>query len=763
MDAIKNLANEFNYELPKDLVADVQKAYKSKKLKLPECYKKISQEILAMQVADVATEKMSARLALRAIRIATPPSFSACITKLFDNVSPGGKKRPVVSKALYEQVMKNKEFYDNLVQEHDNLDEDLDVFALSTLERAYLLRDASGIVERPIYMYMRLAISLVREDASQDEVVQLFKTLSSRRASFATPVMFNCGCEKNPSLASCFLYAMTSDKDSVDGIFSSLHDCAKISHMSGGIGISFHDIRARGSPINGGSGAANGILPVMQMFNTMAKTVDQGGGRRRGSIAVYLEPHHPDFIEFLEARQTYGSQELRTHDLFTAVWVSDLFMERVKNNEKWSFFCPELCPGLSEKWGDNYKNLYLDYEQKKMYTKQMKARDVFYRIIDLQMNASLPYLLFKDSCNRKSNQQNLGTIRSSNLCAEIVQYSDTNETAVCNLASICLPKFIKDTGFDFEELYNTTFQIATHLDNLIDVSYYPIASAELSNKKHRPIGIGTQGLADCFASLKYAWGSAKALLLDEQIHAVVYYAALDASNKLAEKYGPYESYEGSPASRGLLQYDLWEKKPYEIPTKSWDVLKQNIKMHGLRNSLSTALMPTASTAQIAGNSESIEPYSAMIFTRGTLAGEHVVVNKQLRKILLSKNRWNSDVKDNLLKNFGSVQQLPKEILSNPEKAVFRTAWEIKQKDLLEHAAVRGKYNCQSMSLNIFMKDPTRAKLTSLHFKAWSLGLKTSTYYLRMNSPASAIQFAVSNSQNSNPSCESNPVCESCSA
>jgi len=723
-------------------------------LSISEICKQLSTDIVSKNIGDEEAEKLGSDYMLKGIYVQTPETFSKCVTRLYENVDPSNKPKPVVTKDFYEKVLKNEETYDRVAENAVNSETELSLFALSTLERAYLLKDAHGLVERPIYMYLRVAIVVTN---TLEESLEMFQILSNRRATFATPVMFNAGCAKNPSLASCFLYAMTSEKDSVDGIFSSLHDCAKISHMSGGIGISFHDVRARGSPINGGAGKANGIIPIMQLFNTMAKTVDQGGGRRRGSIAVYLETHHPDLMEFLEARQTYGNQELRTHDLFTAVWVSDLFMKRVEDNGTWSFFCPELCPGLSNCYGTDYEKLYMEYESKNLESKSMPARQVFYKIIDTQMNASLPYMLFKDSCNRKSNQQNLGTIRSSNLCAEVVQYSDHKETAVCNLGSICLPRFIEDVtkNFNFVELHKVTYTMAFHLDSLIDKTHYPIGSAEKSNKAHRPIGIGTQGLADCLCKMKLSWGTQKALDLDEKIHATIYHAALSASTDLAKKNGPYSSFVGSPASMGKLQYDLWDSEPIDISPFSWDSLKDKIKEFGLRNSLSVALMPTATTAQIAGNSESIEPYNAMIFTRGTLAGEYVVVNDELRNILRSKNNWNEKVINNIIANHGSIQYLPETILSKKEKTIFKTAWEIKQKDLLIHASKRGKYNCQSMSLNVFMKNPTRQKLTSLHFASWKLGLKTSTYYIRMTSPASAIQFSLDS--------ENTTVCESCSA
>ena len=1092
---------------------------------LDEAFRKLAQITTEKHVGDVDAERVAANLILQAIRHATPDKFSSAVDVLYGNIDPSGRHRPLVAEAFRDFVVENASFLDDLADEFAPSDLGLSVFALSTLERAYLLRNSGGVVERPCYMYLRVAIVLGGDDGLEG-VRRIYELVVTRKCSFATPVMFNAGCSKNPNLASCFLYTMTKDQDSIDGIFSSLHDCAKISHVSGGIGISMHDVRARGSPINGGAGKAQGLMPVMQLFNTMAQTVDQGGGKRRGSIAVYLEPHHPDLLEFLESRMTYGSQDSRTHDLFTALWVSDLFMKRVEADAEWSLFCPNLCPGLSDVWGEDYENLYAKYEREGRAFKTMKARDVFYKIIDLQMNASLPYVLFKDACNAKSNQQNLGTIRSSNLCvagetmiltkqgyypiqelvgqsvqvwngtawsdttpvqtgvdqelltvsfsngmelkctpyhkfyvetgrrpaersvpivveakdlqegmkfirfdlsqcdhseremsspythgffcadgtyevpqqkvrrctlqnekayeddgklccataykphpelylygekrdlieyieheasyenvssqrldfrlcddiepkffvpleyslntklrwlegyldgdgcilrnngiknvqaasihldflrqvllllqtlgvyssigvvhestwrkmpdgkggkkeyeckktyrlgidatglqtlislgfapkrldisngrlahhktnpfvkvekimnngergdtfcfnealehkgtfngvltgqcSEVVLYSSQEETAVCILASVCLPRFIKNNtdaswrrGYDFNDLHKVAYHTAVALDSVIDKTHYPVESAKRSSLRHRPIGIGTQGLADCLASFGLSWGSAEALEFDEALHATLYHAAILASSDLAAIHGSYESFRGSPASEGLLQFDLWGQDPYDLSLlfddslQSWQELKHKA-MRGLRNSTSIALMPTASTAQIAGNSETIEPYTANLFSRGTLSGEYIVVNQSLRKLLTKKGQWNPKTIDQMIRDKGSVQGVS--CLSPNEKDVFRTAWEIRQKHILQHSAIRSKYVCQSTSLNIHLQDPTREKMTSLHFLSWKLGLKTSTYYLRLQSTASALQFAVNGKDD-----EEEPACTSCSA
>jgi len=718
-----------------------------------EALQAAAREILEQHTAQAEPSRAADGLFLEAIRVRTPPTFTEAMRRLHENVGTSGEAKPIVSTAFFDAVRQHSETYDAWVRALEDHDESLDAFALMTLERSYLLRDFAGIVERPVYMYMRVALALsLDQEVPVDKIYALFVTLATRRASFATPVLFNAGCAKNPNLSSCFLYALTSKEDNIDGIFSALHDCANISHMSGGLGISLHDIRCRGSPINGGTGTAQGVLPIMQLFNTMAKSVDQGGGKRRGSIAAYLEVHHPDLFEFLEARMTYGNSEARTHDLFLAVWVSDLFMQRVEADGLWSFFCPELCPGLSECWGEAYERLYRQYEDDGKASKQLPARQVFWKIIDVQLNASQPYLLFKDHCNRKSNQKNLGTIRSSNLCSEVVLYSDSTETAVCNLASVCLPKFARPGkhwehgGYDFDNLWETTYRMACFLDLVVTQTHYPIEKARKSNLRHRPLGLGTQGLADCFCAFNLPWGSAQAKELDEALHACVYHAAITASSDLAVDHGAsYETFAGSPASQGLLQFDLWEKEPYDLAGlgiqkfRGWSDLRHRAKQ-GLRNSVSIALMPTASTAHIAGNSECIEPYTAMLFTRNTLSGEFVVVNKFLREILRAKDAWTSEIIDSIIKQQGSIQHL--DVLDAHEKNVFKTAWEIRQKDIVEHSASRGKYVCQSTSLNIHMANPSRAKLSALHFASWKLGNKTSSYYIRMQSTASAIQFAL---------------------
>ena len=580
--------------------------------------------------------------------------------------------------------------------------------------------------------------------AAESFAMRLFR----REATFATPVMFNAACQKNANLASCFLVAMTKDLDSIDGIFSTLHRCALISSMSGGLGVSMHDIRAKGAPINNDQGTSQGLLPVMRQFNEMAKSVDQGGGKRRGSCAVYLEMHHPDLMTFLEARHTHGQMERRTHDLFLALWVSDLFMRRVEADETWSFFCPKRTPGLSDVWGEAYEKLYLTYESEERFTQQMPARDVFKAVMKTQANTGQPYFMYKDACNAKSNQQHRGTIRSSNLCAEIIQYTSTEEIAVCNLASVSLPKFVTcDGDYDFSGLWKCARHVASTMDALIDVTTYPVKEAQTSNNRMRPLGLGVSGLWDVFALMRLQWGSSEAIDLDRRIFATIYHAALTASTELAEQFGAYEYHLNSPADRNQLQPDLWgDTSAYgkEDISKDfhldWDGLRKKIAEHGLRNSLSVALMPTASTAQIIGNTESIEAPTALIMVRRTISGDHIVFNKPLHA-LLENNGWlNEDTVNSIIAHRGSVQQLPE--LDDATKQVFRNAWEIPQKLVVMHARARSPYICQGQSLNIHMGEPTEQKLTNLHFATWKAGLKISNYYIRTQDPSTPVNFTI---------------------
>lgn len=737
-------------------------------LSLREGLRRLSQEVASNHIGNKTADRLSARLLLESVRCSTSTIFSEAMEHLWDN-SFNGRHAPIVSDEFIGLVRMWASTLDATCTDFEHCDESLSRFSLASLAKSYLLGTHEHVIERPVFMYMRVALAVTRPSTEQElseNTLKLFKTLAQRKATFATPVMFNAGCRLDASLASCFLYAITDQKDSIEGYFDALKDCAKISKMSGGLGISLHGVQSAGTPTNANTGKAPGVLSVMKLLNTTARVVDQGGGKRRGSIAVYLEPHHPDIVDFLEARMTYGAPDRRTQDLFTALWVSDLFMKRAESRQEWSLLDPVKCPGLDETHGEEFEKLYESYEEQGLAEKTIRADELLMKIVDVQLNCSMPFVLFKDACNRLSNQKHLGTIRSSNLCTEIIEYSDNDETAVCNLASICLPKFIKNGEFDWEEYYSVCHQMAYHLDALIDISEYPIESAERSNKRHRPIGVGTQGLADCFMLQDFTWGSQEALQFDRRVHATLYHAAISASVQLAKENGPYSTFRGSPASHGYLQPQLWRLRNDELPPlppnakKNWEMLRAEVAVQGLRNSLSVALMPTASTAHIAGNSECIEPYTAMIYQRSVLAGTHTVVNPILRDRLMSRGKWNKNTVLSMIEAQGSAQ--PVSGLTDHERKVFSTAWEIKQRSIVDHAAARAPFVCQSMSLNIHMREPERKKMLALHLYTWKKGLKTGMYYLRQESPSSAIQFSV---RGERP--EEKPVqeaeCLSCSA
>ena len=651
---------------------------------------------------------------------------------------------------------------DNEIYVTQLLDYDyLDIFGMETLLKGYLMRSstpvsrseeaegATSMCELPCFLMMRCAIVCSMERLT-DDVLQLtkhtYELLVKRRATFATPVMFNAGANKNANLASCYLVAMTPSEDSIDGVFSTLHKCALISAMSGGLGVSMHDVQARGSPINNGEGTSQGLLPVMRQFNEMARTVDQGGGKRRGSCAVYLEPWHADLCAFLDARITHGQFEQRTHDLFLALWVPDLFMQRVHDNKLWSFFCPKKCPGLANVWGDEFVKLYKKYEDERLFERQLPARDVFSRVLITQANTGQPYMMYKDSANRKSNHQHRGTIRSSNLCAEIIQYTASDETAVCNLGSLSLPAFVDEGGFDFKELWMTAHHFSQQLDSLIDATEYPTEAARKSNMLMRPIGLGVSGLWDVFAELDLVFGSPEAVELDRQIFACIYHACITASVELAASFGAYPKHLGSPADRNQLQPDMWDVETLHEQSFAdgfsidWRKLRHNLATTGLRNSLSIAIMPTASTAQIMGNTESIEPPTALIMVRRVISGDHVVTNKVLRRKLLKRGLWTPELVKRIIADHGSVQNIDE--LADHDKHVFRNAWEIQQKSIVDHAAARGPYVCQGMSMNIHLADASEGKLTALHFATWKAGLKTGSYYIRTSDPSRPVPVTV---------------------
>ncbi|HQV67374.1 MAG TPA: ribonucleoside-diphosphate reductase subunit alpha, partial [Saprospiraceae bacterium] len=609
-----------------------------------------------------------------------------------------------------------------------------DYFGFKTLEKSYLLKVDGRVIERPQHLLMRAAVGIHGSDI--DSVLETYNLMSDRWFIHATPTLFNAATPK-PQLSSCFLLTMTDD--SIEGIFETLSRCAKISQSAGGIGLSIHNIRAKGSYIKGTGGTSNGIIPMLRVYNDTARYVDQGGGKRKGAFSVYLEPWHADVEEFLDLKKNHGKEENRARDLFYAMWMPDLFMERVKDNGNWSLFCPNEAPGLSDAYGEEFRALYTRYEQEGRARKTISAQALWFSILESQIETGTPYILYKDAANLKSNQKNLGTIKSSNLCTEIMEYTSKDEVAVCNLASLALNKFVIDGAFDFQKLHEITRVVTRNLNKVIDVNYYPIIEAQNSNRRHRPIGIGVQGLADAFIHLRMPFDSPEARQLNKDIFEAIYFAALTESCALAEKDGAYASFEGSPASQGILQYDMWDV----TPSRNWDwtSLKANIKKHGLRNSLLVAPMPTASTSQILGNNECFEPYTSNIYSRRTLSGEYIVVNKHLLQDLIKLNLWNEQLKEKLMAANGSVQEIAE--IPDEIKALYKTTWEISQKVLIDMSADRGAFICQSQSLNLFMESPNFAKLSSMHMYAWSKGLKTGMYYLRTKAATEAIKFTLS--------------------
>jgi len=566
--------------------------------------------------------------------------------------------------------------------------------------------------------------------------IETYNLMSEKWFTHATPTLFNAGTPK-PQLSSCFL--LTMKDDSIDGIYDTLKQCAKISQSAGGIGLSIHSVRAKGSYIKGTGGTSNGIVPMLRNFDMTARYVDQGGGKRKGSFAIYLEPWHADIFDFLELKKNHGKEEMRARDLFYALWISDLFMKRVESNEMWSLFCPNEAPGLSDVWGEDFERLYEKYEKEGKFRRQVKAQDLWFEILEAQIETGTPYMLYKDASNRKSNQKNLGTIKSSNLCTEILEYTSADEVAVCNLASLALPKFVTEEGkFDHQRLYEITKVVTKNLNKVIDINYYPVIEAQNSNMRHRPIGIGVQGLADVFILLKMPFDSPEAKVLNAEIHETIYFGAMEASMELSKVNGPYETFKGSPVSKGIFQFDMWGVNP--SPRWDWIKLKQEVKQYGVRNSLLLAPMPTASTSQILGNNECFEPYTSNLYTRRTLSGDFILVNKHLMKDLMAEGLWNESMRQKLIASNGSVQSIP-EIPQNL-KDIYKTVWEISQKAIIDMAADRGAFICQSQSLNIHIKDPNFGKMTSMHFYAWKKGLKTGMYYLRSTAAADAIKFTL---------------------
>jgi ribonucleoside-diphosphate reductase alpha chain len=695
---------------------------------------------LAAEIAATMTTrhpdfaKLAARIAVSNLHKVTSKSFSNTMKRLYQHVDPkNGQNAPLISKETWRIIKEHAAELDEAIL-YDR-DFSYDFFGFKTLERSYLMKIDGKTVERPQHMLMRVAVGIHGNDIPA--AIETYHLMSEKWFTHATPTLFNAGTPK-PQLSSCFL--LTMKDDSIDGIYDTLKQCAKISQSAGGIGLSIHHVRAKGSYIKGTGGTSNGIVPMLRNFDMTARYVDQGGGKRKGSFAVYLEPWHADIFDFLDLKKNHGKDELRARDLFYALWIPDLFMQRVENNEMWSLFCPNEAPGLADVWGEDFERLYQKYESENKFRRQVKAQDLWFEILESQIETGTPYMLYKDAANRKSNQKNLGTIKSSNLCTEIIEYTAPDEVAVCNLASIALPKFVTDDGkFDHQKLYEITKVATRNLNKVIDVNYYPVEEARRSNMRHRPIGLGVQGLADTFILLRMPFESEEARGLNRDIFETIYFAAMEASMDEARKHGPYETFKGSPVSKGIFQFDMWGVTP-SSGRWNWEKLKQEVKQHGVRNSLLVAPMPTASTSQILGNNECFEPYTSNVYTRRTLSGDFIVANKHLMKDLISAGLWSETMRQKLINTNGSVQSIPE--IPQHLKDIYKTVWEISQKTIIDMSADRGAYICQSQSLNIHLTDPNFGKLTSMHFYAWKKGLKTGMYYLRSTAAADAIKFTL---------------------
>ena len=700
---------------------------------------------LAAEIAATLTTahpdyaKLAARISVSNLHKNTKKSFSETMKDLYEYVNPRtGKKAPLLSDEVYKVISENAERLDSTIIY--NRDFGYDYFGFKTLERSYLLKLNGKIAERPQHMLMRVSVGIHLDDL--DAAIETYELMSKKYFTHATPTLFNSGTPK-PQMSSCFLLAMR--EDSIDGIYDTLKQTAKISQSAGGIGLSIHNIRATGSYIAGTNGTSNGIVPMLRVFNDTARYVDQGGGKRKGSFAIYVEPWHADIFDFLDLKKNHGKEEMRARDLFYAMWIPDLFMKRVEADGEWTLMCPNECPGLFTSHSEEFDKLYTKYEEEGKGRKTIKARELWEKILESQIETGTPYMLYKDAANRKSNQKNLGTIRSSNLCTEILEYTSPDEVAVCNLASIALPMFIKNGEFDHRELFKVTKRVTKNLNKVIDRNYYPIKEAENSNMRHRPIGLGVQGLADTFIKLRLPFTSDEAKKLNQEIFETLYYAAVTASMEEAKADGPYSSYEGSPISQGEFQHNLWGIQDEELSGRwDWDKLRKNIKKHGVRNSLLVAPMPTASTSQILGNNECFEPYTSNIYTRRVLSGEFIVVNKHLLEDLVKLGLWDESLKQELMRANGSVQHIdgiPEDI-----KELYKTVWELKMKDIIDMSRQRGYFIDQSQSLNLFMENANFSKLTSMHFYAWKSGLKTGMYYLRTKAAVDAIKFTLDNTK-----------------
>jgi ribonucleoside-diphosphate reductase alpha chain len=686
----------------------------------------------------------------------TIESFSQTMKNLYEYKDKQGKHSPIISPEFFKVVQENAELLDiSCDYKRDYL---IDYFGFKTLERSYLMKINKKSVERIQHMWMRVSVAIHSDNI--EKAIETYNLMSQKYFTHATPTLFNAGTNRQ-QLSSCFLLSMESD--SLEGIFSTLTDCAKISKWAGGIGLHIHNIRATGSHIRGTNGISTGIVPMLKVFNNTAKYINQGG-KRNGSFAIYLEPWHSDIEAFLQMRKNHGDEELKARDLFYALWIPDLFMVRVKSAGKWTLMCPDECPGLADVYGDDFDKLYTQYELQGKGRRTMDARDLWMQILDAQMETGTPYMLYKDACNKKSNQKNVGTIKSSNLCSEIVQYSDENETAVCNLASIALPSFVnvQDKTIDYEKLKEVTRIVTNNLNRVIDINYYPTEKTRYSNQKLRPIGLGVQGLSDTFMMLGIPFDSPEATIINRDIFETIYYGALYESCQLAIKYGKYEKFDGSPASQGILQFDMWNVDPGD-KRHNWTMLKGLIIKHGLRNSLLLAPMPTASTSQILGYNECIEPITSNIYSRGTLSGDFILANKYLMRDLIELGLWNEKMKNNIIANHGSIQHL--DVIPIDIRMKYKTVWEIPMKTVINMAADRGAFICQSQSLNLWVEDPNYNGLTSMHFYAWSKGLKTGIYYLRRRGRHEAQQFTIEPEKKTDSAIEyqEDEICESCSA
>ena len=687
----------------------------------------------------------------------TDALFYKVMTKLYKNKDNQKRSSPLISETTMAVITKYKDELENMVvHQRDFL---IEYFGYKTLEYSYLLKINGQVVERPQHMWLRVSVGIHGDNI--DKIKETYDLMSQKYFTHATPTLFNSGTLR-PQLSSCYLIAM--ENDSLGGIFNTLSDCAHISKWAGGIGLHIHNIRAKGSLIRGTNGASTGIVPMLRVFNSTARYVYQGG-RRNGSFAIYLEPWHADIRDFLELKKNHGDEEVKARDLFYALWIPDLFMKKIKENEDWCLFCPDECPGLSDVYGDAFETLYHKYESEGREKCKLKARDLWFKILDSQMETGTPYLLYKDACNKKSNQQNIGTIKSSNLCCEIVQYSDDKETAVCNLASIALNKFVTaNKTFDYDLLHSVTKSVTYNLNQVIDVNYYPTEKTRTSNMRHRPIGIGIQGLADVFMIMDFAFNSPEAKQLNINIFETIYHAALETSVELSKAHGPYDSFKGSPASKGVLQFDMWNVDPGNS-RYNWTEMKASIVKYGIRNSLLIAPMPTASTSQILGNNEAFEPITSNIYTRRTLAGEFIVINKYLMRELIDLGIWTDALKNNIIANRGSVQHLTN--LSEHMRNKYKTVWELPMKDLIDMSADRGAFICQSQSLNLWMEEPSYGPLTSMHFYAWTKGLKTGLYYLRRKPKHQAQQFTIEPEKKQNDTTHSDnedfELCTMCSS